>query len=151
MAARQLRDIESARLPLGAQAIHQRFQHQLSGQTEHVTQYIADLHVGVFQHFLNTVALLGRNADHLLAPSRVVPQFSDRARRDEARTDHAMPQQMRQPACVMRIRLMPRNRLNLLWIRQNDFQRVLRVVFQHVEYWLPINARALHHDVGAAF
>src|SRR5579863_1684542 len=56
MAARQLRDIESARLPLAIQAIHQRFQHQLSGQTEHIAQHIADLHVGVFQHFLNPVA-----------------------------------------------------------------------------------------------
>jgi hypothetical protein len=41
--------------------------------------------------------------------------------------------------------------LHLLRIGQYDLQRIFRIVFQHVEHGLPVNSRALHHRVGAAF
>src|SRR5258706_16024872 len=52
MAARQLCDIESAWLPLAAQAIHQRFQHQLSRQigSEHDPLPIGDWKITEINH-----------------------------------------------------------------------------------------------------
>ena len=46
---------------------------------------------------------------------------------------------------------MPGDGLDLLRVSQKNFQRVLRVVFQNVEYRLQINAGALHHHMRATF
>ncbi len=100
-------------------ARHQGFQHELAGKTEHVAQHVPDLHVGVFQYLLHTIPFLGSSPDHLLAAPRQVPQFALRPRRNKARTNHSVTQQVRQPARIVRVGLVPGDGLDLLRIGQH--------------------------------
>jgi hypothetical protein len=58
-----------------------------------------------------------------------------------------MPQQMRQPAAVVRIGFMPPAVSYIKGVGEDDFQFAL----QHVENRLPVRSRAFHYDMRAAF
>ena len=59
-----------------------------------------------------------------------------------------MPQQVRQPTRIVRVRLVPCDCLHLLRIGQHNLQPILRIILQNIQRGFPIRARALHHDVG---
>lgn len=48
--------------------------HQAPGESEHVTENIAELDVGIFEDLLNTIALAGLFSNQLSAPPSQIPQ-----------------------------------------------------------------------------
>jgi hypothetical protein len=83
--------------------------------------------------------------DEAFAISGEIAQVADRWRWDEARTDEAMREQVRDPLAVFYVGLPARHRLDVPRIGQDD----LEASFEKIEYRFPIHARGLHRHVRA--
>jgi len=83
--------------------------------------------------------------DKAFAISGEIAQVADRWRWDEARTDEAMREQVRDPRAVLYIGLPARHRLDVPGIGQDH----LEASFEKIEYRFPIHARGLHRHVRA--
>src|ERR1051326_9211424 len=70
------------------------FQHELTGSSEEIRQYAAQFDIGVLQNLLDTIPLAAAVRENTLAAARQISKLSNRARWDEAWTDHVMPQQI---------------------------------------------------------
>ena len=71
--------------PLGiGLAVDNRLEHGPATVSQHVREHAAQLEVGVFEHFLDTQAVLGDLAHELLAGAREIAQLLDGGRRHEA-------------------------------------------------------------------
>lgn len=60
-----------------------------------------------------------------------------------------MPEQVRQPARIVRIGLVSRDCFHLLRISQHNSQWKFRIVLQNIQHWLPVTAGTLHHHMRA--
>ena len=78
-----------------------RLDHQPPGNSEHVTENVAELDIGIFEDLLNTIALACPFPHQLSASASQIPEFPDSAFGNKTRSDHAVAKQVRQPAAVV--------------------------------------------------
>jgi hypothetical protein len=127
-------------------AFHQSLHHQLPREPEHVCEDIADLDVGVFQDRLHPIAFLGPGSYQLLSSPRRFPQLANLEGRDVTWPDPSVPQQVRQPATVIRVRFVAPQVAHLLGIGEHHLQSFH--FFQDMEDRFPIDAGALHGNMS---
>lgn len=80
---------------------HQRLQHRTPGGAEHVRGHVPQLDVGRLQHLLDSVGLAGVFLDELSPVTGQFPELSERGRRDEARAEQSVFQQLGNPLAVL--------------------------------------------------
>ena len=101
------------------------------------------LDVRLFQHRLEALLMAHDLAAQLLARARQIAQVLDRLRRDEARPDQAIRQQVRNPGRIIYVALAARHPLDVRRIRQHQ----LEAAFENVPDRLPVHAGRFHrHD-----
>src|ERR1035437_10090808 len=94
-----------------------------------------DLKVGIFQGLLDALNVLGSLADELLARAHEGPQFLDWGRRDKARTNQAVREQVGDPGRVVDIRLASRDVLDVHGVGKHQ----LEVLFEDMPYAPPVD------------
>ena len=111
-----------------------------------VGDYRSELQVGVFQHLLNALLVLHHLPHQLLARAGQIAQFLDRPRRNEARADQPMRQQIRDPGGIVDVALASGDVVSVRRIGQHQ----LELAPQHMPHRLPIHSGGFHRYVGAA-
>ena len=126
----------------------ERRQNRPAAGAQDVADHARQLHVRVFERFLQPLRVPGGLADQLLAGPRQVAQFLDRGRRHEAAPNQPVRQQVGDPRRVLPVALAARNVPDVLRVGQHQRQR--RFVFEDVPHRLPVHAGRLHRHVRAA-
>ncbi len=123
-----------------------RLDHRASAHPHHVADDAGELQVGVFEDFLDAQRVLRTFPNQLLPGPRQIAQFVNGRRRHEAAPNQAMGQQIPNPHRVVDVGLSTRHAADLQRVGQDEF----KLAVQHVPDRLPIDARRLHGDMGAA-
>ena len=140
-APRELR--EDCAVPLAAP---QGAQHGAARSSEDVRGDQPELDVGRLQELPHAVRLRGPLLNEELAVAREIAQLADGLRRDEARAQQPVLQQLREPLAVANVGLPSRDGLEVLGVHQDH----LAAALEEVEHGLPQDPRALHRDVRDA-
>jgi hypothetical protein len=82
-----------------------------------------------------------------LAVARQLPQLADVERRDEAGLEQPVAQEVCEPGAVAHVRLPAGDGFDVSGVDEDDRERA----FEDVEDGLPVDARTLDSDMGAAF
>src|SRR5215475_1830088 len=119
--------------------------HRSSAFAKRVTGDLRQLDVARFQDFDDPVVDAGPLSHQAFTIPSQFEQLANHRRRNEARTNQVMRQQIGQPLRVTDIGLVTRDRFDVQRVDQNYFERA----FQDVEDWLPVDPSALNPDVSA--
>ena len=108
-----------------------------------VRDHRGQLDVRLLQHRLEALRMPHDLAAQLLARPRQIAQVLDRLRRDEARPDQAVRQQVRDPGRIIHVALATRHPLDVRRVRQHQ----LEAAVENVPDRLPVHAGRFHgHD-----
>jgi len=127
--------------------LQQSIDHQAPGESEHVTENVAELDIGILENLLNPIVLASLFPDQLFASASQIPEFPDRSVRNKARSDHAVAKEMGKPTAVIGVGFMASAVLDIIGVGQHDFNTVL----QNVKDRFPVRTSALHHGMATAF
>src|SRR5436309_11666253 len=115
--------------------------------SEHVRGHVGQLDVGGLQYFQETVALRRLTFHQLTTIAHQVAEFADGLRRNEAGTEQPVAEQVRDPFRILHIGLTPGHLLDVLRVGHHNLQGS----FQYGVDRLPVDSRAFHSHMGAAF
>jgi hypothetical protein len=127
-------------------AVQQRLQHQLARHPEQVGEHATQFDIGIFQHLLDTVALTRGIVQKLPTPTREIPSFRDRTRRDETRANHGMAEKRGQPPSILRVGFVPLAAFHIFGVGQHDCE----IILQDVEDRLPVTTRTFQDRMRTA-
>jgi len=117
-------------------------QNRSTALAKRVASDACQLDVGILEDFLNAACnprmLLRQTGSR---PSKIA-QIANQHRGYEAAPQESVLQKFRDPLTVFRICLASWNSFDVLCVGQQD----LKVTFENVPHWLPINACGLHCD-----
>ena len=122
----------------------QRGQDLPSGFTQDIGGHRGQLDVGTFQGLLQPIGRRGPLPDQARPVTGQFPHLPLRPVGNEAAAEQPVPQQLGQPLAVADVRLAPGHGLDVAGIDQEQGELLL----QQVPDRLPIDAGALHGDVG---
>ncbi len=124
----------------------ERLQHGHARYAEHVAGHAGELDVGALQQLQHPVAHFRPRLDQRAPVTHQLAQVADRRRRHEALGDQAVADQLRDPLGVLHVGLAAGHVLDVVGVAHGQVD----VPFQHGIHRLPVNAGALHADVGDA-
>ena len=123
-----------------------RLQHRHAGDAEDVAGHAGQLDAGALQQLQHPVALRRPRLDQRPPGAHQLAQVADRRRRHEALADQPVADQLRNPLRIFHVGLAARHVLDVVGVADGQVE----VALQHGVDRLPVDAGALHADVGDA-
>jgi hypothetical protein len=125
---------------------NQLLDHGPPTHAQHIGRHRGQLDVGGFKHLLHAIDQHRSGTNKVAAVASQITQLTLRNRRNKARTQQTVLQQLGDPLRILDVGLATGHVLDMGGIHQQHF----KVAFQNVEDRFPVFARALHRHVRAA-
>ncbi len=124
----------------------QRIEDRSAADTDDVAHHLREFQIGVLERLLNPQHVASHLVNELPARAREIAQLLNRRGWNEAAADQSVRQQVGDPGGIVHSALAARHVADVH--RVGEHQGEVRL--EHMPHRLPVNARGLHPDVGAA-